>query len=261
MNNNGAFRSKKIYFSQVSNEALRDSNLSLKAKGLYALIQSYVTIENFVLYKSTLKKDCKEGEKAFEASWKELKDRGYLVQYKMRNEKGSFYYEYDLLDVSQTPKKEGVENGHVEKGGGGKRGVYNNTDLNNTDLVVVDHLVKEFEENICDLKKTTKNKFIEYCKKYSEEYIMTVLEICAESGIKSFAGFKTVIDAHIKNGNNTPEKIKAAVEKYRQERKNKKKIPTNKKKSTFDNFKQRNYNFGDLEEMLLGHMNYDEDEE
>ena len=51
MRNSGTFRKKKIYFSQVSNEALRDENLSLKAKGLYALIQSYITIENFILYK------------------------------------------------------------------------------------------------------------------------------------------------------------------------------------------------------------------
>jgi hypothetical protein len=46
---NGSFRKKKTYFSQVSNEALRDNTLSLKAKGLYALIQSYITIENFTL--------------------------------------------------------------------------------------------------------------------------------------------------------------------------------------------------------------------
>ena len=30
--NNGLFRKKKVYFSQVSNEALRDQELSLKAK-------------------------------------------------------------------------------------------------------------------------------------------------------------------------------------------------------------------------------------
>lgn len=136
------------------------------------------------------------------------------------------------------------------------------TNLPSTDLVVVvNSLIKEFEENICDLKKTTKPKFIKYCQEYSKEYIMTILEVCAESGIKSFAGFRTVIETHIKNKNDTPEKIRAAVEKYRQDKKNKQKVPANRKQNTSENFKQRDYNFGDLEKMLLNHMNYEEDEE
>lgn len=118
---NGAFRKKKVYFSQVSNVALRDNNLSLKAKGLYALIQSYITIEDFVLYKTTLKKQCIEGEKAFESTWKELKDAGYLIQYRLQdktpNEEGkvlnTFYYEYELLDapdVELAAKAHGSQN-------------------------------------------------------------------------------------------------------------------------------------------------------
>jgi hypothetical protein len=56
MSENGVFRKKKVYFAQVSNEALRNSKLSLKAKGLYSLIQSYITIENFILYKKVIYK-------------------------------------------------------------------------------------------------------------------------------------------------------------------------------------------------------------
>ena len=127
---NGAFKRKKINFTQVSNIALRDKKLSLKAKGLYSLIQSFITIENFTLYKNTLRKYCSEGNKAFESTWKELKDCGYLVQEKHQNSDGTFYYIYDLLDApNQTPKKEGMD-----KGGSGKGGAYNNTDPNNTKL-------------------------------------------------------------------------------------------------------------------------------
>jgi hypothetical protein len=132
MNNkrNGSFKPKKVYFTQVSNHALRDKNLSLKAKGLFALIQSFVTLPDFILYKNTLKKNCEEGQKAFESTWKELKDKGYLAQEKHQNPDGTFYYVYELLDVPiQTPKKEGMD-----KGGYGKGGVYNNTYSNNTDL-------------------------------------------------------------------------------------------------------------------------------
>jgi hypothetical protein len=137
----------------VSNELIRNKNISLKAKGLYALIQSYITMENFTLYKGYLMNNCKEGEKAFESAWKELKDSGYLVQYKMQDSDGKFFYEYDLLDIlpvekpppqnsgmdSHTPKKEVVDNADVGKrqsglSTSGQWGEYNNTIQNNTDL-------------------------------------------------------------------------------------------------------------------------------
>jgi len=129
MSDNGSFKGKRVYFSQVSNHAIRDNELSMKAKGLYALIQSYITIENFILYKNTLKKQCKEGEKAFESAWKELKVRGYLLQNRHKHSNGTFYYEYELLDEVHNPKKEGVDNALYGEGG-----IYSNTDLTNTDL-------------------------------------------------------------------------------------------------------------------------------
>ena len=134
----GSFRKKKIYFSQVSNEALRDSKLSLKAKGLYALIQSYITIEDFTLYKGTLKNTCIEGDTSFDNAWNELKDMKYLKQYKLKGENGIFYYEYELLDKKETEipdmDNQGVGNPQVDDALCGKVGIYNNTDLNNTDL-------------------------------------------------------------------------------------------------------------------------------
>lgn len=168
-NRSGQFRKKKVYFTQVSNIALRDNNLSLKAKGLYSLIQSYLTIEDFTLYKNTLKKHLKEGEKAFESTWKELKDAAYLIQYRLQDEKTKqFYYEYELLDEpnselankvhssqnrkkyeekSHNPKKVDMDKKYekskkaiptkrdgMDNGCDGKVGVYNNTDTNNTDL-------------------------------------------------------------------------------------------------------------------------------
>jgi len=142
-NINGRFRTKKINFTQVSNEALRDPSLSLKAKGLYSLIQSYITIPNFIVYKSFLIKQCTEKETAFKTAWKELKSSGYLLQYKFKDEKGFFYYEYDLVESPTNEvillKTPGCENPPVENppGGsstGGKNTPYNKTDLNNTDV-------------------------------------------------------------------------------------------------------------------------------
>lgn len=105
-NSNGAFKPKRINFAQVSNSALHDANLSLKAKGLYSLIQSLITLPNEDLRIWKIRNKCKEGNNGFEAAWKELKDAGYLKQYRMPgSKKGQFDYIYDLLDQpdSSTP--------------------------------------------------------------------------------------------------------------------------------------------------------------
>lgn len=104
-NQSGSFRSKRFNFAPVSNSALKDPRLTLKAKGLYALIQSYITIPNFELKKAWLKGFCREGEKAFDAAWKELKDCGYLKQYRIPNGKNdTFRYEYELLDEADESR-------------------------------------------------------------------------------------------------------------------------------------------------------------
>lgn len=104
----GAFRKKKVSFSQVSNIALRDEDLSLKAKGLLALIESYLSLDSFILYKQFLINKSKDGETSFRGAWKELKDKGYLIQYKLKNNQTKqFYYEYEICDNPY------VENQHV----------------------------------------------------------------------------------------------------------------------------------------------------
>lgn len=102
--NNIKFRKKKVYFTQVSNHLLDDKNLSLKAKGIYSLIQRYITIENWDISISHLISMSKDGEKSFNSGWKELKDKGYLKQYRIpnREKKGQFDYEYELLDQADT---------------------------------------------------------------------------------------------------------------------------------------------------------------
>ena len=75
-NSGGKFRKKRTNFSMVSNDIIRNDSVSLKAKGLYALIQSYITIDNFTLYKGFLQSKCIEGERAFDSAWRELKEKG-----------------------------------------------------------------------------------------------------------------------------------------------------------------------------------------
>ncbi|WP_312279736.1 hypothetical protein [Oscillibacter sp.] len=93
----GVFRKKKG-FTISSNSAIRDANLSLKARGLYVLIQSYITLETIDLTKTYLVKHCNEGDTAFDSAWNELKKNGYLKVHIYPAERGRFCYEYELLD-------------------------------------------------------------------------------------------------------------------------------------------------------------------
>ena len=129
MNNQGRITGQRKNYSQVSNYALQDKELTLKAKGLYGMIESYLSIPNFILYKTTLLKSMKDGNTAFESAWKELKDKGYLKQSKKRiPHKNTYYYEYELLEEPH-PDFPGVENPPY-----GKPPLYNNTDLKNTNI-------------------------------------------------------------------------------------------------------------------------------
>lgn len=153
-NQNGQFRKKKVYFTQVSNVALRDKTLSMKARGLYSVIQSYITMENFILYKTTLRKAFNEGDKAFGSAWNELKKSGYLLQYRLKDDKGIFYYEYELLetvdvveplktpDSIHPPKRYPMDNVPCGKGG-----VYTNTYLNNTYILKEEEATGTFSED------------------------------------------------------------------------------------------------------------------
>lgn len=96
MNENGSFRCKQG-FTITGNTLTRDGSISLKAKGLYLLIMSYITYPDKILTKQFLFKQCKEGEKCFDSAWNELKEAGYLKSYFMPSKKG-WKTEYELLD-------------------------------------------------------------------------------------------------------------------------------------------------------------------
>lgn len=92
----GFFRSKKG-FTVVQNEITRDNTISLKAKGLYLVIQAYITMPDKKWTKEDFLNLAKEGRKAFDTAWQELKDTGYLKVHFMPDN-GKWQAEYELLD-------------------------------------------------------------------------------------------------------------------------------------------------------------------
>lgn len=181
----GVIRKKRTYYAQVSNVALRDETLSLKAKGLLAIIESYLTLDGFVLYKDFLISKSTDGECSFRGAWKELKDHGYLIQYKLKdNETKQFYYEYEICDnphvenhhMAQKPDAEfpHVANLGVGNSTCGKPPPYNNTLCNNTiyintihtninyDPIFIDSIDKKLVDNIVDIMNEVLCSNIEY---------------------------------------------------------------------------------------------------
>ena len=96
----GFFRCKEG-FTVVQNVISRDKNVSMKAKGLYLVIQSYITMQDKKWLKSDFEDMVGEGEKAFNNAWNELKEAGYLKTHIYPNS-GKFTNEYELLDRPET---------------------------------------------------------------------------------------------------------------------------------------------------------------
>ena len=93
-----AFKKKKS-FTNVANSAIRDDKLSPEAKGVYAIIQSWITFEaeDFICSKSFIFKKSNCGEKKFDRIWNELKQAGYLKMYCV----GKANWTAELLDEAK----------------------------------------------------------------------------------------------------------------------------------------------------------------
>ncbi len=93
----GFFRSKKG-FTVVQNEITRDRDISLKAKGLYLVIQANITMPDKKWRKEDFQAMTCEGKKAFDGAWNELKEAGYLKVH-MYSKGTTWKVEYELLDA------------------------------------------------------------------------------------------------------------------------------------------------------------------
>lgn len=218
----GRFRTKKRNFTQISNYILQDDTVTLKAKGLYAMIEYYLSIPNFTLYKSFLLKKMKEGEATLKSSWKELKDKGYLIQYRIQTQNG-FVYEYELLDIPENKKSspEGdflpVGNQHMENQPVESPQVENNTIINNKqennnlkNNNINNQSIKEISDNsdrlidgndYLQLIKSNKTDSLDYND--------------VESFIKKYYKYDDLIESikiHSPNGASTPEIIDSFID-------------------------------------------------
>ena len=119
---------KSKNYTVMSNNHLKNKNLSLKAKGLLSVMLSLP--ENWDYSINGLISICQEGERAIKSTLKELKENNYLsITKKYPNETESKKIEY-IYDIYEEPIKEnnkkikkqevrfvGVENVSVQNAG------------------------------------------------------------------------------------------------------------------------------------------------
>jgi len=91
-------------YTVMSNHHLRNSALSMKAKGLLSLMLSLPDNWDYTLYGlSTISTD---GLSSIRAAVAELEQAGYLKRQRLRNEKGQLTEtEYTILEQPETPEK------------------------------------------------------------------------------------------------------------------------------------------------------------
>ena len=108
---------KNRNYTVMSNQFLRNKELSLKAKGLLAVCLSLPDDWDYSI--NGLVAICKESITAVRNAMKELEEFGYMKINKLQNEKGHFYYEYVIFETPDTGflyvDNADMENLHVEK--------------------------------------------------------------------------------------------------------------------------------------------------
>ena len=122
-------RKQETGYTQVKNEVLNDSNLSLKAKGIFAYLFSKPDGWDFAADRIAL--DQKDGRRSVLVGLKELENRGYLNRQRLSSGRVEYYLKFSL-DIN--PK---CGNSTVAKPHSAETAPVSNTEkISNKDIIV-----------------------------------------------------------------------------------------------------------------------------
>jgi len=108
------FKNKKNKnYTVIDNEILQRDNLSWKAKGLLCYLLSLPP--DWEIHLSELEKHATDGQTAVRSGVKELREAGYIIYKKIKDEKGHYSHQYWVYDKPHNPQKPEVENPDMEK--------------------------------------------------------------------------------------------------------------------------------------------------
>ena len=98
----------RLYPTQVKTEILRNPNLSMQAKGLYAYLETHS--KSFKIYKSELQNHFTNGKDAVRNAFDELVTAGYLQSIRVVNSQGKFLGWNHILHDTAVQNKPIAEN-------------------------------------------------------------------------------------------------------------------------------------------------------
>ena len=171
---------KEDNFVIIDKAFLLNEEISLKAKGLLALLLSYP--DNWQFYKAEIVQHTTDKENSLNSGLKELIENGYIVRKQRKDENGKFEgYEYHIYEKPST-EKPSTEKPSTEKPIllNNKNTKNKNTKNKNTKTTPSPELVSEFKEwyskypHPRNEQQTMKN-YINTRKTYSAEQLMTAL--------------------------------------------------------------------------------------
>ncbi len=171
---------KEDNFVIIDKAFLLNEEISLKAKGLLALLLSYP--DNWQFYKAEIVQHTTDKENSLNSGLKELIENGYIVRKQRKDENGKFEgYEYHVYEKPST-EKPSTEKPSTEKPIllNNKNTKNKNTKNKNTKTTPSPELVSEFKEwyskypHPRNEQQTMKN-YINTRKTYSAEQLMTAL--------------------------------------------------------------------------------------
>ena len=156
-------------YTVMSNHHLRNTALSLKAKGLLSLMLSLP--DNWDYTTKGLASICKDGIDSICSAVKELEQHGYIVRERVRNDKGQLTtIEYTILEQPETalpeqekPKRENPVLGNPEQGCPEQENPAQlNTNISNKDLSSTNtsttYPIKSYQKEEPAVKKRGKDK-------------------------------------------------------------------------------------------------------
>lgn len=121
---------KKKNFTQVSNDWILDLRLSWDSYRLLCYID--MQSDDWMFYKSKIKKDLWFGEQKYTSCMQQLKSIWYISHYPQKNDKNKITNR--VIELFYCIEASGVPNQGVACPGGGYLPPYNNTNINNTNI-------------------------------------------------------------------------------------------------------------------------------
>ena len=214
---------KNSNYVVMSKVGLHDDRLSWKAKGLLAYMLSMPN--DWTFYNDELMKHSPDGSSTFKAAMNELKEYGYVVRRKMKDEKGKFIgwetvvYEQPIEDECRK-----VENRPSENRPSKNDPLLNNKELNNDLLsnkenleVVVVNAHRFYQENFGPMSPFIAECITKWVEDTSDEIVIEAMKRALKQQ-KKWNYAEGILQDWVQNNLRTIEDIEAYEREFHRKR-------------------------------------------